>query len=287
MSDEVPDLDGTWHHCVHSNQELLTTLKEDVNAKALHQITLDDYEKGRMSEPLPVESISRSNVRVGLSMRANCVGSLWPLPNLQVRLVPRFPVIQGTKEDGSPKIRAVDHMSWSARLQRKRKRTRKQVVCQFGALFVPRLSLQSWQVKAESINGHCTVPEKMKHDSLDDIAAALTMFMCVVNVVCYLPCALYVRARFAIARQVPGLWKADVDAAFRRVPLAADHLWAAGVAYYCGGVIWAAFHHAMPFGATSSVYAWHRVGALLCSIARKVLHLAVYRYVDDFFAVER
>ena len=127
----------------------------------------------------------------------------------------------------------------------------------------------------------------MRHDSLDDIAAALTMFMCVVNVVCYLPCALYVRARFAIARQVPGLWKADVDAAFRRVPLAADHLWAAGVAYYCGGVIWAAFHHAMPFGATSSVYAWHRVGALLCSIARKVLHLAVYRYVDHFFAVER
>ena len=128
MPDEVPDLDGTWHHCVHSNQELLTTLKEDVNAKALHQITLDDYEKGRMSEPLPVESISRSNVHV---------------PNLQVCLGPRFPVIQGTKEDGSPKIRAVDHMSWSARLQQKRKRTRKQVVCQFGALLVPRFSLQS------------------------------------------------------------------------------------------------------------------------------------------------
>ena len=104
---DVPDLEGTKHTCADSNQELLASLKEDVNARALHQITLDDHAKGRMSEP----------VRVGSS-------SCPPLG--QVRLVPRFPITQGTKEDGSPKIRAVDHMSWSARLHLSHKRTRNQ-----------------------------------------------------------------------------------------------------------------------------------------------------------------
>ena len=46
-------------------------------------------------------------------------------------------------------------------------------------------------------------------------------------------------------------------------------------------------HAACPFGATSSVHAWERVGALLCTLARRVLKLAVFRYVDDFFGLER
>ena len=104
---DVPDLEGTKHTCADSNQELRALLKEDVNARALHQITLDDHAKGRMSEP----------VRVGSSSRP---------PLGQVRLVPRFPITHGTKADGSPKIRAVDHMSWSARLHLPRKRTRNQ-----------------------------------------------------------------------------------------------------------------------------------------------------------------
>ena len=37
----------------------------------------------------------------------------------------------------------------------------------------------------------------------------------------------------------------------------------------------------MPFGATSSVGAWYRVGRLIAAIARKVLFLAVWRYSDD------
>ena len=87
--------------------------------------------------------------------------------------------------------------------------------------------------------------------------------------------------------QVPHLWKADIDAAFRRVPLMRSHAWAAGVAYVVDGRPLVSFHHAMPFGATSSVFAWHRVGDLLCQVARKVLHLPVYRYVDDYFAFGR
>ena len=43
----------------------------------------------------------------------------------------------------------------------------------------------------------------------------------------------------------------------------------------------------MPFGATASVVAWHRVGDLLLEIARRLLHLPAFRYVDDYFAAER
>ena len=64
ISEDVPDLDGTWHQCVQSNHELLASLKEDANAKALHQITLDDFAKGRMSEPAPVETISHCKARM-------------------------------------------------------------------------------------------------------------------------------------------------------------------------------------------------------------------------------
>ena len=49
----------------------------------------------------------------------------------------------------------------------------------------------------------------------------------------------------------------------------------------------AAGHHCLPFGCTGSVYAWDRIGALLCHLARKVLDLAVLRYVDDFFCAAR
>jgi hypothetical protein len=53
------------------------------------------------------------------------------------------------------------------------------------------------------------------------------------------------------------------------------------------GIMMCAFHRSMPFGATSSVRAWHRVGALLAHLARKLLFLPVLRYVDDYFSCER
>ena len=63
--------------------------------------------------------------------------------------------------------------------------------------------------------------------------------------------------------------------------------WAAGVAYKIKEAEWVAFHTAMPFGATASVYAWHRVGALISSIARRLFKMIIYRYVDDYFSAER
>ena len=53
------------------------------------------------------------------------------------------------------------------------------------------------------------------------------------------------------------------------------------------GCQWVAKHFAMPFGATASVVAWHRFGALVAELARRLLFLPVFRYVDDFFAAER
>ena len=87
--------------------------------------------------------------------------------------------------------------------------------------------------------------------------------------------------------QAPGLWKADIDAAFRRVPLQDAHKWAAAVAYIFQGGPWIAVNPAMPFGATTSVLAWNKVGALILDLARQLLHLPVFRYVDDYFAAER
>jgi hypothetical protein len=42
----------------------------------------------------------------------------------------------------------------------------------------------------------------------------------------------------------------------------------------------------MPFGATSAVHAWERIGALLTAIIISVLGVVVFRYVDDFFGCE-
>ena len=50
---------------------------------------------------------------------------------------------------------------------------------------------------------------------------------------------------------------------------------------------WLSAHNACPFGASASVYAWERVGAILGTVARRLLKLVVFRYVDDFFAPER
>ena len=36
---------------------------------------------------------------------------------------------------------------------------------------------------------------------------------------------------------LPGIWKADIKAAFRRVPLKAEHTWAAAVAFKAAGKV--------------------------------------------------
>jgi hypothetical protein len=87
--------------------------------------------------------------------------------------------------------------------------------------------------------------------------------------------------------QVGELWKADIDSAFRRVPIQPDHRWLAWVAYLVGGDVHVSGHYAMPFGAVGSVHAWERQGALLKHLARVLLRIPISRFVDDFFAPDR
>ena len=69
-----------------------------------------------------------------------------------------------------------------------------------------------------SVNGKCVIPEKIKHHHLDDLIDGMKHFISVMNV-------------------LPGLWKADVDAAFRRIPLRPEHRWAAAIVFACKGVV--------------------------------------------------
>ena len=82
-------------------------------------------------------------------------------------------------------------------------------------------------------------------------------------------------------------WKADVDSAFRRVPIQPGHRAFAWVTYRLRGRVMAAQHITLPFGGLACVHGWERVGAFLAAAARKLLWLPVLRYVDDFFSVER
>lgn len=189
---------------------------------------------------------------------------------LKVRLVPRFAIEQGIRSDGSKKIRPVDHLSWSHAATSGKKRSRA-------------------AVKAESINGHYTMPSAVVHDHLDDLLATMRLHFKLIgkaSLACTFLVACAFPPHFCFA-QAPGLVCADIDSAFRRLPLCKQHRWAAGVTYLYKGTQQVAFHYGMPFGATSSVYGWHRVGDLILKIARRVLYLPMSRYVDDFFCPER
>ena len=67
----------------------------------------------------------------------------------------------------------------------------------------------------------------------------------------------------------------------------ASHLEFSWIVFRAHGRIWGAQHLGMPFGATSSVYAWHRVGNLLAWLILTQARSPVGRYVDDFFGAAR
>ena len=121
--------------------------------------------------------------------------------------------------------------------------------------------------RERSVNGQATV-NPMCPDTLDVLEEVLGVFR-------------------AEAKVTPSLFKADIDAAFRRVAVRREHRWTCGFAYVYKGEIWASRHFACPFGAIGSVNAWEVVGGAIAEIARFHLALPVLRYVDDYFAPER
>ena len=60
------------------------------------------------------------------------------------------------------------------------------------------------------------------------------------------------------------MFKADIDSAFRRLPVAPTHRRYACVAFLAEGSLRIMRHNAMPFGAIASVVHWDRIGAILC-----------------------
>lgn len=83
------------------------------------------------------------------------------------------------------------------------------------------------------------------------------------------------------------LWKADIDSAYRRVPIRAEQHEFSAICFKRRGVNIIAVHRCLAFGAIGSVHGWDRVGSLLRALARKILRLPVQRYVDDFFSCDR
>ena len=56
------------------------------------------------------------------------------------------------------------------------------------------------------------------------------------------------------------LWKADIDSAFRRIPLMPSHREFANIAFKHKGNVLVGKHLALPFGALSSAHHWERIG---------------------------
>ena len=230
VCDPFRSIDSLVQSIPESNQRLLQELRVDSHSEELLENMREDARKGLMTMPRKVES------HVGI----------------EYLLHPRFGVVQ-EKSDGTCSCRAIDNLSWAAKLDSE-------------------MLESGWSRRTArkplSINGHTRLAEKLRHDTLDWLVAAMTLF-------------------FESCDQPPSLFKADIKSAFRLIPIAPEHRWSCGVALKTKDGTFVARHAATPFGAVASVHGWERTGAALCHLARRLLMLPILRYVDDYFSVGR
>lgn len=104
---------------------LVESLREDVHSQGLLEVTRKDADMGRITAPRKVTAE-------------------W-VPDFLLH--PRFGVAQ-ERPDGTQKLRAVDHFSWS-----------------------------EGGVVAESVNGYIAPSEKLAHDSMDALASVMERFV--------------------------------------------------------------------------------------------------------------
>ena len=69
------------------------------------------------------------------------------------------------------------------------------------------------------------------------------------------------------------LWKADVDSAFRRIPIRCDHRQFAYIVFSTVNGTFYSGHKAMPFGSIASVHCWDRVGKPTICVILQILPL--------------
>ena len=100
--------------------------------------------------------------------------------------------------------------------------------------------------------------EKLRYDSGDTFLALL-------------------RSAYAFLGPVLSLWKADIDSAYRRLPVEPSQRTLAWVTFLCKGMALVAEHLSMMFGSTSSVHHWDRMGMLLSlpSLAHTLWHVVL------------
>ena len=126
--------------------------------------------------------------------------------------------VEQEKADGRTKVRPIDHFSSSGGHEGRASKQRR---------------------KDASVNGYTFPGEKMRTQTLDFLWTAMATF---VQLVGELPC----------------LYKADINSAFRRVPVCDRDRWACGIAFKWLEQVFVSMHHACPFGAIGSVHAWER-----------------------------
>ena len=112
------------------------------------------------------------------------------------------------------------------------------------------------------VNLCTTVREKLRCDTLDMLFEVLVMFMALLQV--HSTAARKPKAITFVTCCVQGpcsLWKADINAAYKRIPLLPAHRQFARVVHATVRGMMTAQHYSMPFGAIAAVHAWDRIGA--------------------------
>ena len=92
----------------------------------------------------------------------------------------------------------------------------------------------------------------------------------------------------AYLEQAPlSMFKADIDAAYRRIPLKPSQRHLAAVVFLLAGLPLIIFHQAMPFGAKASVHAWDRIGKSACLLQHARESVQIHACQDLFSAPSR
>lgn len=92
-------------------------------------------------------------------------------------------------------------------------------------------------------NSAVVATERLHYDGLDTFLAALRQARC----------------KWGLELE---MWKADIDSAYRRIPVAPEHRRFAWVVFKRCNVPLAVQHFCLPFGSVASVHNWDRIGAI-------------------------
>jgi len=74
--------------------------------------------------------------------------------------------------------------------------------------------------------------------------------------------------------------KADINAAYRRIPIRPKHQRLCHIAFLHKGEVVIAQHLGLPFGAVSSVHDWDRVGVMRCLVLVHITFVFVNRRIS-------